>query len=93
MTSVFLLRLNKIDEQRTRWADYNDDYLEYHFLNQKTEMHYFQEKKKNTFKLWTLWQYFITVDLLREEHDLPKFFAQKNVNFWILFRFWSFPLT
>lgn len=46
MTSVFLLRLNKIDEQRTRWADYNDDYLEYHFLNQKTEMHYFQEKKR-----------------------------------------------
>lgn len=49
MTSVFLLRLNKIDEQRTRWADYNDDYLEYHFLNQKTEMHYFQEKKKEHF--------------------------------------------
>lgn len=46
MTSVFLLRLNKIDEQRTRWADYNDDSLEYHFLNQKTEMHYFQEKKR-----------------------------------------------
>lgn len=47
MTSVFLLRLNKIDEQRTRWADYNDDSLEYHFLNQKTEMHYFQEKKEH----------------------------------------------
>lgn len=43
MAPVFLLRLNKIDEPRTQWADYNDDCLECYFLNQKTETYHFQE--------------------------------------------------
>lgn len=77
MTSVFLLRLNKIDAQRTQWADYNDDYLEYHFLNQKTEMHYFQEKKKTLLNCELCDNVSLQLIFFREERDLPKVYLQK----------------
>lgn len=76
MTSVFLLRLNKIDAQRTQWADYNDDYLEYHFLNQKTEMHYFQEKK-TLLNCELCDNVSLQLIFFREERDLPKVYLQK----------------
>lgn len=90
MASVFLLRLNKIDEPRTRWADYNDDCLECYFLNQKTEMYHFQEKRLLNCKLCEN----ISLQLIRSEKIMTyQMILCKNFNFRILIPLLKFPVN